>query len=127
MRVLLAVAILGVLVVGSPTCAESSGPGRTVEVYHSAGEEFGMALGASLLSAIYAPVRLVYGIVGAELGGIQGFLTGGNQRAANGAWRVTVEGDYYIRPEHFDGAERFEVINIEPVIHDRYIADDPDF
>ncbi len=124
MRAMLAIVMLGVIVVGTPAFAEN---GRTVEVYHSAGEEFGMALGASLLSALYTPVRLVYGIVGAELGGIQGFLTGGDKRAADGAWRVTVEGDYFIRSDHFDGSERFEVINIDPVVHDRYIADEPDF
>ena len=124
MRAMLASVMLGVILVGAPAFAE---PGRTVEVYHSAGEEFGMALGATLLSVLYTPVRLVYGIVGAELGGVQGFLTGGNKRVADGAWRVTVEGDYYVRSSHFDGSEPFEVINIDPVIHDRYIADEPDF
>jgi hypothetical protein len=132
MRALVVVAMLGVVVAGTPACAEemaSEGaqrPGRTVEVYHSAGEEFGMALGASLLSVLYTPVRLVYGVVGAGLGGVQGWVTGGNRRAADGMWRVTTEGDYYVRPDHFDGSERFDFTNVGPVVHDRYVTTDSD-
>jgi hypothetical protein len=128
MRSLLAVALLGVLVGSTPAFAESVAcdtqetHARTVEVYHSAGEELGMSFAATFLSVLYTPVRLAYGIVGAGVGGAHGFLTGGNERVARGVWRVSVDGDYYMRSDHLDGSERFEVINTDPVVHDRYVT-----
>jgi hypothetical protein len=130
MRSLLAVALLGVLVGSTPAFAESvacDAPEtrtRTVEVYHSAGEELGMSFAATFLSVLYAPVRLAYGIVGAGVGGAHGFLTGGNERVARGVWRVSVDGDYYMRSDHLNGSERFDVINTDPVVHDRYVTTD---
>ena len=103
-----------------------SGRARTVEVYHSAGEEFGMGIASTFLSVLYTPVRLAYGVVGAGVGGAQGLLTGGNRRAADGTWRVTVEGDYYVRPDHLDGSEHFDFTNVEPVVHERYTTTDSD-
>jgi hypothetical protein len=128
MRSLLTVALLGVLVGSTPAFAESVAcdtpetSARTVEVYHSAGEELGMSFAATFLSVLYTPVRLAYGIVGAGVGGAHGFLTGGNERVARGVWRVSVEGDYYMRSDHLDGTERFDVINTDPVVHDRYVT-----
>lgn len=138
MRSLLAVALLGVVVGSTPAFAETmtveetvacqevdTGP-RTVEVYHSAGEELGMSFGAALLSVVYFPVRLAYGVVGAGVGGAHGFLTGGNERVARGVWRVSVDGDYYVRSDHLDGSERFDFTNVDPVVHDRYVTTEPE-
>jgi hypothetical protein len=91
-----------------------------VEEYHSAGAELGMGVAATLVSIAYTPVKFVTGVVGAELGGIEGFFTGGDLRTAKSMWRPTVEGDYYVRPDHLDGAERFEVGNFRPVARERY-------
>jgi hypothetical protein len=131
MRAMLVVAMIAVVGVATPVFADETadteamaGP-QTVEVYHSAGDEFGMAFASAFLSVLYTPVRMVYGIVGAEFGGVEGFLTGGDLRVARGTWRVTTEGDYYIRPDHFDGTKPFEFTNVKPVVHERYIAPGP--
>jgi hypothetical protein len=65
-------------------------------------------------------VRLVVGVVGAGLGGVEGFLTGGDIRTAKSMWRPTVEGDYFIRPDHLDRTERYEFGNVRPVVRERY-------
>jgi hypothetical protein len=91
-----------------------------VEEYHSAGAEFGLALASTGLSLLYHPVRMVVGIVGAQLGGIGGWSTGGDMRTAKGLWRPTVEGDYFIRPDHLDGTEPYHFSNVSPVVHERY-------
>lgn len=91
-----------------------------VEEYHSAGSEWGMGVASSMFSIFYTPVRLVLGVTGAALGGVEGWLTGGDLRTARSMWRPTVEGDYYVRPDHLDGTERFEVGNFRPVVRERY-------
>jgi len=85
------------------------------EEYHSGAAEFGLALASTTLSLIYNPFRLAYGIVGAELGGFGGWATGGDLRTAKGLWRPTVEGHYYIRPDHLDGTEGFRFNGTEPI------------
>jgi len=91
-----------------------------VEDYHSAGSEWGMGVASTIFSVFYTPVRLVVGVVGAGLGGVEGWLTGGDLRTARSMWRPTVEGDYYVRPDHLDGTERFEVGNVRPIARERY-------
>jgi hypothetical protein len=93
---------------------------QLVEEYHTSGAELGMALASTGLSLIYTPFRMVFGFVGAGVGGIAGWATGGDQRTAHGIWRPTVEGDYFIRPDHLDGTERFEFSNVRPVVYERY-------
>jgi hypothetical protein len=74
---------------------------------HGAGAEFGLAIASSALSILYFPVRMVYGVVGAGVGGFGGWTTGGDLRTAKGIWRPTTEGHYFIRPDYLDGTERF--------------------
>jgi hypothetical protein len=82
--------------------------GRVIEEHdHGAGAEFGLAVASSVLSVLYTPFRFVYGVVGAELGGVAGWTTGGDMRTAKGIWRPTTEGHYYVRPDYLDGTERF--------------------
>jgi hypothetical protein len=91
-----------------------------VEEYHSAGAELGMGIASTVLSVFYTPVRFAVGVVGAGLGGVEGWLTGGDLRTARTMWRPTVEGDYYIRPDHLDRTERYEFGNWRPVVRERY-------
>lgn len=91
-----------------------------VEEYHSAGAEMGMGVASTILSVFYTPVRLAVGVVGAGLGGVEGWLTGGDLRTARSMWRPTVEGDYFIRPDHLDKTERYEWSNVRPVVRERY-------
>src|SRR5690242_8567412 len=89
--------------------------GRVVhENTHNAGAEFGLALAASATSILYFPVRFVYGVLGAELGGIGGWTTGGDLRTAKGLWRPTTEGHYFMRPDYLDGSERFRISGAVP-------------
>ena len=91
-----------------------------VEEYHSAGAELGMGVASTILSVFYTPVRLVVGVAGAAVGGAEGWLTGGDLRTARSMWRPTVEGDYFIRPDHLDHTERYEFSNVKPVVNERY-------
>ncbi len=91
-----------------------------VEEYHSAGAEFALGLASTVLSLIYHPPRMVLGVIGAELGGFGGWATGGDLRTAKALWRPTVEGDYFMRPGHLDGAEPFRPVNTNPVFQGRY-------
>ncbi len=91
-----------------------------VEEYHSAGAEWGMGVASTVLSLFYTPVRLTVGVVGAGLGGVEGWLTGGDMRTARSMWRPTVEGDYFIRPDHLDRTEHYEWGNFRPVVRERY-------
>jgi hypothetical protein len=104
------------------TVIHQSAPFRevVVEEYHSAGAEMGMGVASTILSVFYTPVRLAVGVVGAGLGGVEGWLTGGDLRTARSMWRPTVEGDYFIRPDHLDKTERYEWSNVRPVVRERY-------
>ena len=89
--------------------------GQVIEEHtHGAGAEFGLAVASSTLSILYFPVRLVYGLVGAELGGIGGWSTGGDMRTAKGIWVPTAEGHYFMRPDYLDGTERFRFSGAVP-------------
>jgi len=87
---------------------------------HSAGSELGMGVASTILSIFYTPVRLTVGIAGAAVGGFEGWVTGGNLRTARSMWRPTVEGDYFIRPDHLDHTEHYEFSNVRPVARERY-------
>jgi hypothetical protein len=91
-----------------------------VEDYHSAGSEWGMGVASTVLSIFYTPVRLSVGVVGAALGGFEGWITGGDLRTARSMWRPTVEGDYFIRPDHLDRTEHYEFSNVRPVVREHY-------
>jgi hypothetical protein len=76
-------------------------PGRTP------GGEFARGVAAPVLSAVYFPVKFGVSVAGAFLGGVSGFLTGGNNRAAEGIWHPTVGGTYFITPAILEGECRF--------------------
>jgi hypothetical protein len=91
-----------------------------VEEYHSAGAELGMGVASTIFTLFYTPVRLTVGVVGAGLGGVEGWITGGDIRTARSMWRPTVEGDYFIRPDHLDGTEQYQFGNFRSVARERY-------
>jgi len=68
-----------------------------------------LSLGSVMLNLVYHPVKLAVGIVGAELGGIAGAVTGGDQEAAAGIWNVTTDGDYWVQPARLDSRRSFSV------------------
>lgn len=60
-----------------------------------------------LASVVYFPFKFTLGTLGAALGGISGFATGGNERAAEGIWWPTTAGRYFITPAVVSGEEPF--------------------
>ena len=77
----------------------------------SSGAEFAKGVAAPVLSVVYFPVKLALGTAGALLGGISGWATGGNERAAEGIWRPLTGGSYFITPAVLDGKQPFLPFN----------------
>ena|SRR5512139_3660699 len=67
--------------------------------------------GASLLAAVsnlvYFPLRFAITLVTAEVGGFTGWMTGGDEGAADAVWAST-EGQPFIPPEVMEGRERLQ-------------------
>jgi ABC-type phosphate transport system substrate-binding protein len=74
----------------------------------STGGELGRSIAAPVLSVVYAPLKLCVGIAGALLGGISGWATGGDERAAQGIWQPTIGGSKFITPAMLEGTEPFQ-------------------
>ncbi|MGD9763514.1 MAG: hypothetical protein AB7V27_07365 [Candidatus Binatia bacterium] len=66
----------------------------------------GTALGAAALNVVYVPVRLVVTLGGGFLGGLTGFLTGGDEHAASDVHGL-VDGSQVITPKMLEGREQF--------------------
>jgi hypothetical protein len=64
----------------------------------------GAALGAAAVNIVYFPLRFVVSLVGVELSGTTGWLTGGNVGAAHDVWGV-FRGPAYVSPAVIEGQE----------------------
>ena len=78
--------------------------------------------GASALAAasniVFMPVRVAVAAVGAELGGLTGWLTAGNTRAAQDIWGLPpFDGQMYLQPEMLYGEEPLMVGTLEYRMH----------
>lgn len=62
------------------------------------------ALGAAALNVLFVPLRLAVTVVFAELGGITGLLTGGDEQAAKDVWGL-VGGRNFLTPAFVAGKE----------------------
>ena len=83
------------------------GGGRSASASHiSPGKEAGLSLGALGANLGYFPAKVVVAWVGAVGGGLAGFFTGGNLRAAYAIWVPTMGGTWMLTPNHLDGSER---------------------
>jgi hypothetical protein len=92
-----------------PTLSMAQPAGRTKS------GEYARGLAAPILSAVYFPIKFfVIGIPGAVLGGASGFLTGGNERAAEGIWHPMIGGTYFITPEVLEGNRPFLPLDYGP-------------
>jgi hypothetical protein len=83
-------------------------PGRTPS------GEFARGVAAPVLSVVYFPVKFGVGVAGAVLGGVSGFLTGGDDRAAEGIWHPMVGGTYFITPAVLEGDQPFVPFDYGP-------------
>src|SRR5262249_56537341 len=72
---------------------------------HSAGEEAGLAIGATTLNFLYFPAKVVVATGGFILGGLAGFATGGDTRAAYALWVPTMSGTWLLRPANMEGSQ----------------------
>lgn len=66
-----------------------------------------LSFGSMLINAVYFPVKLAVGLVGAEVGGLAGAMNGGDEEAASGVWNVTTDGSYFVTPADLDGRGEF--------------------
>jgi hypothetical protein len=66
-----------------------------------------LSLGSMLINAVFFPVKMAVGIVGAEVGGLAGAANGGDEEAARGIWNVTTDGSYFVTPADLDGRGQF--------------------
>ena len=66
-----------------------------------------LSLGSMLINAVFFPVKMPLGIVGAEVGGLAGAMNGGDEEAAAGIWNVTTDGSYFVTPADLDGRGEF--------------------
>jgi hypothetical protein len=73
----------------------------------SMGSEFAKGVISPVLSVLYFPLKFSVGTAGAVLGGVSGWATGGNERAAQGIWRPLTGGTYFITPQVMDGERPF--------------------
>jgi hypothetical protein len=66
----------------------------------------GSAALAAVGNIIFMPVRVAGAALGAELGGLTGWLTAGNRNAARDIWRLPpFDGQMYLQPEMMYGEE----------------------
>ena len=78
--------------------------------------------GAAALAAagniVFMPVRFVLTTIGAELGGLTGWLTAGNVNAARDIWRLPpFDGQTYLQPEMMYGEEPLQIGELEFRMH----------
>ena len=74
------------------------GPPRTAQ-------ELGVTLGAAAINIVYFPLRLALTLVTAELGGVAGWMTGGETQSAHAVWNST-DGEAYVTPAMLEGRQQ---------------------
>jgi hypothetical protein len=98
-RIALTVVATAMLCVGAAR-AQSSGPVQALQPHP------GAAALAAACNIVFMPVRVALAAVGAELGGITGWLTAGNANAAEDVWHLPpFDGQMYLQREMMYGEE----------------------
>ncbi len=65
-------------------------------------------IGSGALSVLYTPAKLAYAGLGGIFGGLAYLVTGGDQQVTDTIWKATLEGDYYVTPEHLNGDDSIQ-------------------
>ena len=78
---------------------------RVEDVTPHPAQAAGIGLLAAMVNVVYFPVRLAVTAVTAEVGGLTGWLTGGDAPSASAIWGAT-DGQAYIKPAILEGRER---------------------
>lgn len=90
----------------------SSSPG--VARADSAGSEAGFGILAGLCSLVYAPVKVVYAVGGALVGGFAWVFSAGDNDVARAVVTPAVRGDYVVTPSILRGEDQLEFIGKDP-------------
>jgi hypothetical protein len=85
------------------TWAAPQGPRVEEAAIHPA-QALGISLVAATTNLVYFPVRLALTTATAGLGGLTGWLTGGDMPSAQAVWTAT-EGQVFITPNILEGRE----------------------
>jgi len=68
-------------------------------------QELGVTIGAAAINTVYFPLRLALTLVTAELGGLAGWMTGGEVQSAHAVWNAT-DGEAYVTPAMLEGRQQ---------------------
>lgn len=98
---------LRLLTMAMTVMALTAGEARAEEGFTPAREpQPRVALTVTLMNALYLPIRLPVTVAGAWVAGLTGWLTAGNQHAANDVFGL-VDGSQFITPAMIEKRERF--------------------
>ncbi len=106
-----AVLALGLLVAGGVRADDAVAPLDPVDqsdAFLAREPQPRAALTAALMNIVFLPVRLPLTVLGAEIAGLTGFLTAGNEHAANDVFGL-VDGTQVITPAILEKKEPFRV------------------
>lgn len=76
----------------------------------------GSAALAAAANVVFVPVRLAVTAVGGLVGGMTGWLTAGNQRAAQDIWNLT-DGQGFLQPQMLYGEEPLYIGDMQFRMH----------
>jgi len=77
-------------------------------------EEAGFGALAALSSIVYGPVKVVYALGGAVVGGFAWLFSAGDNDVAVPIWNRSVRGDYVVTPQNIRGEKPLEFIGRDP-------------
>jgi len=97
----LMVTMVAALLLAAPLGAIENDPSRVHRERHP-----GASVAAALLNVVYLPLRIVTTLIGGGLAGITGFLTAGDEPAANDVFDI-FNGSQVITPRMLEGKEDF--------------------
>ena len=76
--------------------------------------EAGVGALAAISSLVYGPVKVVYALGGAVVGGFAWVFSAGDNDVAIPIWNRSVRGDYVVTPQHLRGERPLEFIGRDP-------------
>ena len=63
----------------------------------------GLHIASGALSLLYTPCKLAYAVLGGIFGGFAYVITAGNEEVAYTVWNASLQGTYWLSPEHVNG------------------------